>query len=178
MEDRHINDLAKDLHNESMRLFGNWDSLPFCSDTCEDCQEIMAAQNQEEEFEQCKKDKEKEMRVYIANKLDEIVWEIALAQGAKKELKPEDLLPGEYRFELEADHSGMVTFIDSREVVDIARHLGCPLNKHAGLYFHKDVGDEVKKGDIYATVYATSPERVDMTKRMMAEDPDILIKVE
>lgn len=80
MEDRHINDLAKDLHNESMRLFGHWDSLPSCSDTCENCQEIMAAQNQEEEFEQCKKDKEKEMRVYIANKFDEIVWEIALAQ--------------------------------------------------------------------------------------------------
>ena len=105
-------------------------------------------------------------------------WEIALEQGAKKRLTPDELLPGKYKFELEADHSGVITFIDSREVVEIARHLGCPLNKHAGLYFYKDVGDDVKRGDIYATVYATSQERIDMTKRMMEQDPDILVKVE
>lgn len=105
-------------------------------------------------------------------------WEIARAQGAERETKPEELVPGEFRFDLVADHSGIITFIDSHEVVEIARHLGCPLIKRAGLYFNKDVGDEVKKGDVFATVYATSQERLKVTQEMYEANPDALIRIE
>lgn len=105
-------------------------------------------------------------------------WEIARAQGAERETNPDELIPGEFRFELVADHAGIITFIDSHEVVEIARHLGCPLIKRAGLYFHKDVGDEVKKGDVFATVYATSQERLKVTQDMYEADPNKLINIE
>jgi AMP phosphorylase len=105
-------------------------------------------------------------------------WEIAKAQGAEREIRPEDLVPGDYRFELMANKSGIITFIDSHEVVEIARHVGCPLIKRAGMYFHKDVGDEVKRGDIFATVYATSDERIDVAKEMYEANPEALIKIE
>lgn len=90
---------------------------------------------------------------------------------------PDDLIPGKYRHDLIAHETGELAFIDSHEVVEITRHLGCPLIKEAGIYFHYEVGEQVKKGDVYATLYATSQARLDMTVDMFEKDSDPLISI-
>ena len=58
-------------------------------------------------------------------------------------------------------------------LVDIARALGTPKSKKAGLYFEKNVGDKVKKGDVLAILYSESKERLEQGKD--AVDMDNLV---
>jgi thymidine phosphorylase len=44
--------------------------------------------------------------------------------------------------------------------VDIARALGTPKIKGAGLYFEKNVGSKVEKGDVVAVLYAETKDRL------------------
>ncbi|MFH1546905.1 MAG: thymidine phosphorylase, partial [bacterium] len=71
-------------------------------------------------------------------------WDIALEQGAQKELGSEDLQIAEYTFDVKAEKSGVVSRIGIKQTIDIARALGAPFMKESGIYFHKLVGDNVK----------------------------------
>jgi len=91
-------------------------------------------------------------------------WEIAKAQGAKKELTEADLTLGKYTFDIISEKSGEVEKINNKEIVKIARALGNPFIKEAGMYFYKRPGDLVNKGDVIVTLYATSRERLEKGK--------------
>lgn len=91
-------------------------------------------------------------------------WEIARAQGSKGEVKPEDLKVGEYSFDVIAKRSGEVKVINNKEVVTVARTLGNPFIKEAGMYFYKRPGDIITKGEKILTLYATSAERLEKGK--------------
>jgi len=88
-------------------------------------------------------------------------WEIAKAQGAKKELKSTDLEVGKITHEVKSLKSGVIKSLDTREIVEIARSLGTPMIKEAGIQFHKVQGDKVKKGDVLITLYATAEDRME-----------------
>lgn len=94
-------------------------------------------------------------------------WEIARAQGAKGEVKPEDLKVGEYSFDVIAKQEGEIKVINNKEVVKVARTLGNPFIKEAGLYFYKRPGDVVTKGEKVLTLYATSAERLEKGKEAL-----------
>lgn len=53
--------------------------------------------------------------------------------------------------------TGKITSVDNRKTNSIARILGCPYDKAAGIYLHYHVKDKVKKGDIMMTLYSESP---------------------
>ncbi len=89
-------------------------------------------------------------------------WRIAFAQGATKKTLSSELVPAEFSRTITADHNGIITRIGNKEVVQVARSLGNPFIKEAGMYFHKLVGDTVAAGDELVTLYATSPERLDL----------------
>ena len=88
-------------------------------------------------------------------------WEIAKAQGAKNIVKSEDLKPGKLVHEVLAQKSGELKYICTREIVEIARSLGTPKIKEAGLYINKLPGEKVQKGDVLMTLYATTPDRME-----------------
>jgi len=88
-------------------------------------------------------------------------WTIAKAQGAKEIIKSDDLKVGEITREIKSNRSGVVRSISTRELVEIARSLGTPSIKEAGIYIEKMPGDEVKEGDVLMTLYATSQDRMD-----------------
>lgn len=88
-------------------------------------------------------------------------WDIARAQGAKKEINSADLKIGAITKDILADKKGVVKSISTREIVEIARSLGTPKIKEAGLYMHKMPGDKVEKGDVLVTLYATTKERME-----------------
>jgi AMP phosphorylase len=45
--------------------------------------------------------------------------------------------------------------------VEIARALGTPKIKEAGIYMEKMVGEKVKKGDLLMTLYTTTKDRLE-----------------
>jgi AMP phosphorylase len=87
-------------------------------------------------------------------------WEIAFAQGATEKKTADQLIVGEYSKDFMSNKSGVITFIDNHEVVEICRALGTPFIKEAGLYFHKLVGEYVKEGELLFTIYAATQDRL------------------
>ncbi len=77
------------------------------------------------------------------------------AQGKKK-------IPGlgKFHFNVPSDRDGKVTEIDNKILGHVARIAGAPKDKVAGLFIHKKLGSEVKKGDMLFTIYTSSPDRL------------------
>ena len=94
-------------------------------------------------------------------------WEIAMAQGQEAPIKSEDIEIGELTNEVKAHKSGTIKSISTRGIVDIARALGTPKIKKAGIYLNKHIGDKVQKGDTIATLYAETESRLDQGKEII-----------
>lgn len=88
-------------------------------------------------------------------------WDIAKAQGAEKIIKSDQLKAGKLKHEIKSQKSGVVKNICTREVVEIARSLGTPRIREAGIYIEKMPGDKVEKGDVLMTLYATADDRME-----------------
>jgi thymidine phosphorylase len=51
---------------------------------------------------------------------------------------------------------------NNKGINDLARILGAPMEKVAGLYLNKEFGDLVKKGERLFTLYAQNEERLSL----------------
>ncbi|MCD4756293.1 hypothetical protein K8R20_01610 [bacterium] len=100
-------------------------------------------------------------------------WRIAVSQGQKKVILSQEIEVGKLTFELKAKKGGTITRIDTRTIVDIARSLGTPKVKEAGIFFEKGVGDRVEKGDVVAILYAQTEGRLEQGKEAVGELLDI-----
>ena len=77
--------------------------------------------------------------------------QIIQAQGKQK---PFEL--GQYRYPVRSGKKGLVAEIDNLAITRIARMAGTPLDKGAGLYLNKHVGDKVLNRETLYTLYAES----------------------
>ena len=68
---------------------------------------------------------------------------------------------GKITHEVKSLKNGVVKSLNTREIVEIARSLGTPMIKEAGIHFHKIQGDKVQKGDVLMTLYATAEDRME-----------------
>lgn len=80
--------------------------------------------------------------------------EIIEAQGGDPSIGSEDIRLGEHRKELIAPSSGYVTNVDNKKIIELARTLGAPDDKGAGLELYKKEGDEVEKGEKILKLFA------------------------
>jgi len=87
-------------------------------------------------------------------------WEIAFAQGATREIHSSEIKNGKFSADMISDKSGVVSSINNTALVSIARALGSPKVKEAGVYIHKMPGETVKKGDKLITIYAMTENRL------------------
>ncbi len=94
--------------------------------------------------------------------------EIIKAQGGDSDVTSKKLVPGKHSHHVLAKANGTVKKIHSKNATIIAKILGAPSVKKAGIYLDKKIGEKINKGDIIYTLYATSPhalkEAVDSTK--------------
>jgi thymidine phosphorylase len=61
---------------------------------------------------------------------------------------------GSLQYKVLASKTGTISAIDNFKISTFARLAGAPMDKGAGVYLHKKVGDLVKKGDTLFTIYA------------------------
>ncbi|WP_417509319.1 thymidine phosphorylase family protein [Methylophaga sp.] len=61
---------------------------------------------------------------------------------------------GKLHYDICAQTTGTVSAIDNLKIASIARLAGAPMDKGAGVYLHKKVGDKVKQGEPLFTIYA------------------------
>ena len=74
---------------------------------------------------------------------------------------------GRFHETIRANKSGKIKDIDNKKVAYIARLLGCPADKAAGIYLHAHVDTILRKGDELFTLYAESKDKLDYTKKAL-----------
>ena len=74
--------------------------------------------------------------------------------------KVNDLDLSKHELNIHAPKSGKIKSIHNKLINALAMSAGCPLDKFAGVYLHKHVGDKVKRGDTIVTLYAESNARL------------------
>lgn len=86
-------------------------------------------------------------------------------QGGNSNIDSDSVaLGGEY-YRVLSDKKGKITAVDNKAIDEIARTLGAPSEKLAGIYLHKRVGQTVKKGSKLFTFYANRRERINLAKK-------------
>ncbi len=82
---------------------------------------------------------------------------------------------GKHTFAVKAEHGGTVHEINSHNVTVIAKILGAPLQKGAGVYLNKKIGEEFEKGDVLFTLFSEKEYTLKEAKDSLSNFP--LIKV-
>jgi AMP phosphorylase len=83
----------------------------------------------------------------------EKMLEIIKAQGGSGHIESKDLHPGNHTHSIKATKGGKVKAINSKNATLLAKILGAPVVKKAGLYLDKKAGETVEKGDSLFTLY-------------------------
>lgn len=96
-----------------------------------------------------------------SGKAREKLKEIIEAQGGNPRVKPSDMPIGQYTYELKAERSCYVLWIDNSKLIEIARAAGAPKDKGAGIYLTKKILDKVKSGEEIMRVYAEMERKLD-----------------
>ena len=91
------------------------------------------------------------------------------SQGGNPTMDSEHISIGEYRYEVIAENSGVIKFINNHNLVEICRILGTPDLKGSGVYLNKGVGESYIKGDILFTLYSESEQRVASAKDILGQ---------
>ena len=99
--------------------------------------------------------------------------EIIAAQGGQSDIKPDEIPLGEFKETILSEDSGYITKVDNGTIVEVAKNLGHPVDKGAGLLLNYKVGDCVEKDDVIVELYAESKERLLSAKRFLDYKQDI-----
>ncbi|MDQ2052408.1 AMP phosphorylase [Natronolimnohabitans sp. A-GB9] len=83
------------------------------------------------------------------------------AQNGDPEIESDDLTPGEETRTVRAERTGIATRVDNRQLCDLARRAGAPLDACAGVVMHRTAGDEVDAGDRLYTIHAETSAKLD-----------------
>ncbi len=65
-----------------------------------------------------------------------------------------------FRKDIVIKQAGKIIEIDNKKINYLARLAGCPMDKSAGLYLYKHVGDKLKKREKFLTIYSESKSRL------------------
>ncbi len=96
--------------------------------------------------------------------------EIVQIQGGDPEVSSDSLEIGGKVYEYRAKQDGKIIRLNNKRVFEVAKSLGNPRIKEAGMYFHIRPNQVVKKGDLLVTLYATTDTRLDLGKNVINQD--------
>lgn len=106
----------------------------------------------------------------LEGRAEQKLREIIENQGGDPEVSSDSLELGGFTYEYKAKQSGIIERVHNKRVFEVAKSLGNPRIKEAGLYFSVKPGDEVKSGDLLATLYANSNTRLELGKKVIEQD--------
>jgi AMP phosphorylase len=95
--------------------------------------------------------------------------QIIQAQGGDASLDSEKVTLGAHKLYVNSRRDGRVKLIDNRALNDLARTLGAPTEKLAGVYLNKEIGDTARRGERLFTCYAATNDRLELAKQALAK---------
>ncbi len=97
--------------------------------------------------------------------------EIIQAQEGNPNIDSEDLKPGKFSFKLLVQKTSKIKHVNSSNITNIARILGAPEQKGAGIYLERKLGENVEKGESLCTLYSQSLYNLQEAKKRLADLP-------
>jgi AMP phosphorylase len=92
--------------------------------------------------------------------------EIVEAQRGNKNIKSDDLIPGEFVIDVISRKAGYVHSINNKDLVSVAKATGAPSDKGAGLVLFKKKGQRVEKGEILFQIYGDNKAKAERAKEL------------
>ncbi len=93
--------------------------------------------------------------------------EIIECQRGNPEVDWRGLKLGRYQQEVKASSTGIIDTVDNYHLSALAKVLGAPQDRYAGLILHHKIGDKVSRNDILMTMYASSQEKLAEAKNSL-----------
>lgn len=99
--------------------------------------------------------------ILISKKAHSKMMEIVEAQNGNPNIQSKDLVPGRFSMSIRSGFNTKVKSINNNNITSIARILGAPKDKRAGMYLVKRRHDEVEKGEETVIFYSQSEKMLD-----------------
>lgn len=97
--------------------------------------------------------------------------EIIKAQGGNPHITLEGIKLGKYKYEVPSHKRGIVTTFNNNDLTVIAKILGCPSDKQAGIYIERRIDERVDKNDILCILYSSDKWRLNEAKETLQHVP-------
>lgn len=101
----------------------------------------------------------------------EKMQEIIKAQGGNPNVDANSLKPGNCVFEKRAKKNGSVKGINSKNLTIVAKLLGAPAEKGAGIFLNKKIGEKYSKHDTIYTLYSEDAKKLSEGKEAVETFP-------
>lgn len=100
--------------------------------------------------------------------------EIIRAQGGNPNIDSEDLKSGSFSFGIVAKKNGTIKKINSQNITIIAKILGAPSQKGAGIFLNKKIKEKVKRGEVLYALYSENMYNLGKAKEATGNFPVML----
>ncbi|MBI2431055.1 MAG: thymidine phosphorylase [Candidatus Levybacteria bacterium] len=97
--------------------------------------------------------------------------EIIKEQGGNPHITSDDLCAGKFTYEQRATNHKTVKKIHNKNITMVAKILGSPMQKGAGIFFHKKIGEQVKKDELLYTLYSETVYNLQEAKDSLRQFP-------
>ena len=97
--------------------------------------------------------------------------EIIKVQGGNPEVASDSLPLARYRFEVTAYKKGTITSFNNNDLTVVARILGCPLDKQAGIYLTRRIDEKVDRGEVLCILYSSDKWRLKEARETLVNIP-------
>ena len=97
--------------------------------------------------------------------------EIIKIQGGDPSVSSYTVRLGKFKFEVESGKKGSITSFNNRELTVIAKILGCPQDKQAGIYLNRRIDEKVDRRDILCILYSSDKWRLEEAKDTLKNLP-------
>ncbi|MGC8598309.1 MAG: AMP phosphorylase [Thermoplasmata archaeon] len=104
--------------------------------------------------------------ILSSGKAREKMLEIINAQGSRGIEKSDDIELGKYVEEIASPTDGYISYVSNKAIVEIARTLGAPFSKKAGVWVSKKIGDKVEKNEGIFILYSENRDRLENALRL------------
>ena len=91
-------------------------------------------------------------------------------QGGDAAIGSDKLAPKAKSITFTSVIQGTIRSLYNKKVIEFARILGCPLDKDAGIYFYKSVGEKVGVKDKMFTAYSSTEDRLNLALGYMQKN--------
>ena len=97
--------------------------------------------------------------------------EIIRAQNGDPDVSSESIPLGKYKFEIPAPKKGTITNFNNHDLTVVAKILGCPQDKKAGIYLNGRIDEKVDKGETLCILYSSDKWRLEEAKETLVNIP-------